>query len=369
MKSKRKLKGMTLIEVVISIGIYAVIALLLTEIMSLVNATMKATNQLNRRLAYEAKFADNMLLSDGKTSWADARTDGRTAITVSLSSKEAAPSGETFAIPAFSGFEYMVNADNLERGNGKKEDASQMLINPNTNYRFMVFTKANAVLADQPDVFTIRLNMQRDTVHSGQALSDPITKIIIRGLAYKLNDVDHNDAPVTEQTITDEALTGLTDQNKVSITPAIKDRTSAGELLTIDVPEKNDDGTSRDQTGHIDVLIFTKIRDTAGHTYEWTNSSDRATLGPLYASLDLTDPDDLALIDTLDNSGADYTDGKCFPANERLTLDYNMYDVNPRTNIPSYYGGITYTWNPDFDPKNPTGNTPRLSCEVVNLRS
>ena len=120
MKSKRKLKGMTLIEVVISIGIYAVIALLLTEIMSLVNATMKATNQLNRRLAYESKFADNMLLSDGKTTWADARTDGRTQITVSLSSKEAAPSGETFAIPPFSGFEYMVNADNLERGNGKK---------------------------------------------------------------------------------------------------------------------------------------------------------------------------------------------------------------------------------------------------------
>ena len=244
-----------------------------------------------------------------------------------------------------------------------------MLINPNTNYRFIVFTKANATYADQPDVFTIQLNMQRDTAHSGQALSDPITKIIIRGLAYKLSDMEHKEAPVTEQTITEEDLTGLTDQNKVSITPKIKDRTSEGTLLTIDVPEKNDDGTSRDQAGSLEVLIFTKIRDDAGHTYEWTNSSDRATLGALYKDLDPTDTDDLALIDSLDNSGADYADGKCFPANERLTLDYNMYDVNPRTNIPSYYGGITYTWNPDFDPKNPTGDTPRLSCNVVNLRS
>ena len=257
----------------------------------------------------------------------------------------------------------------MERGNGKTEDAQQMLINPNTNYRFIVFTKANATYADQPDVFTIQLNMQRDTAHSGQALSDPITKIIIRGLAYKLSDTEHKEAPVTEQTITEEDLTGLTDQNKVSISPPIKEHTTAGTLLTIDVPEKNDDGTSRDQAGSLEVLIFTKIRDDAGHTYEWTNSSDRATLGALYKDLDPTDTDDLALIDSLDNSGADYADGKCFPANERLTLDYNMYDVNPRTNIPSYYGGITYTWNPDFDPKNPTGDTPRLSCNVVNLRS
>ena len=61
MKTKRKLKGMTLMEVVVSLAVYAVIGLLIAEIMTLVNATMKATNQLNRRLSYEAKFADNFL--------------------------------------------------------------------------------------------------------------------------------------------------------------------------------------------------------------------------------------------------------------------------------------------------------------------
>lgn len=369
MKSKRKLKGMTLIEVVISIGIYAVIALLLTEIMSLVNATMKATNQLNRRLAYEAKFADNMLLSDGKTSWQDARTDGRTEIKVSLSSKEATPSqGKTFAINNITGFEYMVNADNLERGNGKTEDANQMIINPNTNYRFMVFTKGIDYHGDRPETFTIHFVMQRDSEHTGQPLPDPITKVIIKGLAYKLNDPEHKEDPVTEQTITDEDLTGINDLNKVSISPKIKERTTERELLTIEIPEKDTTGAPRGQTGSIDILIFTKIRDDAGHTYEWTNSSDRATLGPLYKNLDPTDLDDLAMINSLDNGG-DYESEKCFPANERLTLDYNMYDYNVNTDKYSYYEQIKYTWNPDFDPKNLTGNTPRLSCEVVRLGS
>ena len=243
-----------------------------------------------------------------------------------------------------------------------------MLINPNTNYRFMVFTKENVALDDQPDVFTIRLNMQRDSGHTGQALSDPITKIIIRGLAYKLSDTEHKEDPVMEQTITEENLTGINDLNKVSIYPPIKERTTERELLTIEIPEKDTTGAPRGQTGSIDILIFTKIRDEAGHTYEWTNSSDRATLGPLYKNLDPTDLDDLALISSLDNGG-DYESEKCFPANERLTLDYNMYDYNVNTDKYSYYEQIKYTWNPDFDPKNLTGNTPRLSCEVVNLRS
>lgn len=60
MKTK---KGMTLIEIVISLGIYALLALLLTEIMSVVNSTMKATNQLNNRLSYQAKIADNQITS------------------------------------------------------------------------------------------------------------------------------------------------------------------------------------------------------------------------------------------------------------------------------------------------------------------
>lgn len=56
----KKAKGMTLMEIVISIFIYGLLALLITEIMTLVNTTMRATNQLNKRLYNEARIADNM---------------------------------------------------------------------------------------------------------------------------------------------------------------------------------------------------------------------------------------------------------------------------------------------------------------------
>lgn len=59
----KKQKGMTLVEIVVSMAIYGLLALLLTEIMTCVNASMRATNQLNTRLSYEAKFADNQLTS------------------------------------------------------------------------------------------------------------------------------------------------------------------------------------------------------------------------------------------------------------------------------------------------------------------
>ncbi|MCQ2407408.1 MAG: prepilin-type N-terminal cleavage/methylation domain-containing protein [Oscillospiraceae bacterium] len=60
----KKQKGMTLIEIVISIAVYGVLALLVTEIMTTVNATMRATSQLNDRLAFESRFADNNMTKD-----------------------------------------------------------------------------------------------------------------------------------------------------------------------------------------------------------------------------------------------------------------------------------------------------------------
>lgn len=60
---KKTLKGMTLMEVIVSLFVYALLGLLLMEIMSVVNTTMTSTNQLNERLSFEAKFADNQIVS------------------------------------------------------------------------------------------------------------------------------------------------------------------------------------------------------------------------------------------------------------------------------------------------------------------
>ena len=154
MKRRPKLKGMTLIEVVISIGVYAVIALLLTEIMSLVNATMKATNQLNRRLAYEAKFADNLLTHDGSLSDGEfpknGAIDGVDSVPSIVFTNHNATDSKKFNVTA-NGDVYMVTANHYERPNSGAE--GDTVFKANTNYRFLVFTKSVGSLPNQPDYF------------------------------------------------------------------------------------------------------------------------------------------------------------------------------------------------------------------------
>jgi len=85
MKKKAQLKGMTLIEIVISMALYAVIAFLIAQIMTNVNATMRATHQLNERLSAEVKYADNRMVTGGDVSAeAQVRTDStRSQISIS----------------------------------------------------------------------------------------------------------------------------------------------------------------------------------------------------------------------------------------------------------------------------------------------
>ena len=61
---KRNLKGMTLMEIVVSMAVYGVLALLMVEIMSCVNGTMRITNQLNKRLAYDCAVLEHVLKID-----------------------------------------------------------------------------------------------------------------------------------------------------------------------------------------------------------------------------------------------------------------------------------------------------------------
>lgn len=362
MKSKRKLKGMTLIEVVISIGIYAVIALLLTEIMSLVNATMKATGQLNRRLAYEAKFADNMLISDGKALWENRENvgpgdaPGKSDVTVRLRSDDAV---NPFTIEA-KGSEYMTNADKLERASGR-EEGTDLIIHKDTNYRFMVFTKEIRHAGPRPDIFMVHLNMVRDSAHTGQPLDVPITKMIVKGEAFKIGE-ESGDV-FTQQTITDRSLTGINDQNPISISPSIETYRNAGKLIDICVPQKNSTGAYKGQTGSLEVLVFTYVPDDAGHQYLWYEPSHRSQLGPVFKNLDPSIPAQAAQIAALDNN-SDYASGKAFPSSAYLKLDFNFYDNNPRTGIDSCFDEITYTWHVDA-----TGlaGDPILTVEEVHL--
>ena len=141
----KKRKGMTLVEIVISMAIYGMIALLLAEIMTLVNATIRSTSQLNERLSYEAKYADNLLTTDDQgndytTSLVrvnysirynyqdDDRTKtSRGNIDATTSDKQA--------------YEYTANYRNDKPGIHYHDDV---------NYRFMTFDKVSAAPAHWP---------------------------------------------------------------------------------------------------------------------------------------------------------------------------------------------------------------------------
>jgi hypothetical protein len=323
---------------------------------------MKATGQLNRRLAYEAKFADNMLISDGKALWENRENvgpgdaPGKSDVTVRLRSDDAV---NPFTIEA-NGSEYMTNADKLERASGR-EEGTDLIIHKDTNYRFMVFTKEINFAGPRPDNFTVHLNMVRDSSHTGQPLDVPITKMIVKGEAFKIGE-ESGDV-FTEQTITDRSLAGINDQNPISISPSIETRKDAGRLIDICVPQKNSTGAYKGQTGSLEVLVFTYIPDDAGHRYLWYEPSHRSQLGPVFKNLNPSIPAQADQIAALDNHG-DYANGKAFPSSAYLKLDFNFFDTNPRTGVPSCFDEITYTWHVDA-----TGLTgdPILTVEAVHL--
>ena len=352
MKSKRKLKGMTLMEVVISIGVYAITALLLTEIMTLVNATIRATNQLNRRLAYESKFADNLLVSDNGT-----REWDNSGVQVSINVEQHAgstdpllqdPSGYTVrdsadALP--SGTIYKVDTQNYTRKNGSGEGD---VIIQDTNYRFMIFTKTPGTFADQPDSFRITLNLARDDAYKTVAIPTVVSKLIVRGRAYQIGS--DSGTVYTEQTITQR------DPNSQDLNPfkdaALEAKNKDGmELIEINIPEKKDTGESYEAQGSIEVLIFTKVRDINGKDYWWYDSDSRTALCDEFAALAEDDPNP-----NIANMAKSLDNGK-FPATQKIKLDYNMFDLNPNTGNNAYFSGVTYTWNYD---------TGKVTCAEVS---
>ena len=163
MQAKRmKRKGLTLLEVIISIAVYAVLALLLAEIMTLVNSTIRSTEQLNNRLSYEAKYADNLMTSDdaGEFSSDDVgvtiqyevtdkdfedKDDGTRQVTKVISNKIIRKSAIGKDLKAE---EYTANYDEPSAGTHYHD---------NTNYRFMRFEKSRIDQSIPADFFTLRI--------------------------------------------------------------------------------------------------------------------------------------------------------------------------------------------------------------------
>ena len=128
MKTKKRFRGMTLFEIVVAIAIYGIIAMMLVEIMSNINSTMRITNNLNKRLSYEAKYADNRLTTaDANGKVVNLDKSGNTVLSIEFSKGSGSGAG-THTVDA-SGKTYEVQYRPDEDVDGS-----------NTNYRFMVFT-------------------------------------------------------------------------------------------------------------------------------------------------------------------------------------------------------------------------------------
>ncbi len=63
-KTKKNLKGMTLIEIVISIALYAVIALVMVQICFNVTTMKRATYEFNNKQSYQAPIAENQIVGN-----------------------------------------------------------------------------------------------------------------------------------------------------------------------------------------------------------------------------------------------------------------------------------------------------------------
>lgn len=58
MKKKKKLKGMTLIEIIVAIAVFAMISLILVMLGTAVNAQRRSANKVNRKVAVQGPIAE-----------------------------------------------------------------------------------------------------------------------------------------------------------------------------------------------------------------------------------------------------------------------------------------------------------------------
>ena len=230
---KMKRKGMTLFEIIISIAIYAVLAALLTEIMTLINATMRSTREMNTRLAYEAKFADNLQDMPGFD-----HDDCNLFISYGGTNGDHVL-GETPGGGTPSGthvVQYTVQY-NPEAGIGGFN------FHDGTNYKFMMFDKVGQVQREKPGP-TFKIELQLKPNHQ----ADKITRIKV------LEVTDEN---------TSQVITELKSDSE--ITPPAGGKFDAEKGQSIDIMVSNDapvvedalNTATKDWSGKIKIEVYT----------------------------------------------------------------------------------------------------------------
>ena len=138
----KKRKGMTLMEILISMGVYAVLALLATEIMTSMNVLMRSTDQLNDRMSYQAKYADNFQTQDEH-----GNSFAKKDITYQIEY-----GGKLVGNTSRNAFQYTIGYDN-SRVSGTNYVSE-------VNFRFLSFDKVHRDVSSWPgDTFIVRIRV------------------------------------------------------------------------------------------------------------------------------------------------------------------------------------------------------------------
>lgn len=182
---RKKLKGLSLMEIIISIAVYAIIALLMAEIMGCINATMTSTSRLNERLDSEALLVDNKDTNPGSTPYRNPNRVNVIAHIRDSSSAGLALDQGTELIPATSS-----EPGRIEFGDNQNS----------THFRFMSFTNRNLNITLDPNArftFKIKLTQNLDDA-SFAALPDNdkrkvigIDKVVVSSTAGMIDDADN----------------------------------------------------------------------------------------------------------------------------------------------------------------------------------
>lgn len=93
-KIKKKLRAMTLVEVIVALAVFAVISALLASACANVCSIMQKTNRLSRKISVEAPDAELENVDNPVT---DASGDSKTTMTLTIGGRSFEVSGEKFA--------------------------------------------------------------------------------------------------------------------------------------------------------------------------------------------------------------------------------------------------------------------------------
>lgn len=254
---RKKLKGLSLMEIIISIAVYAIIALLMAEIMGCINATMTSTSRLNERLDSEALLVDNKETNPGITPF---RNPNRVNVIahIGLSSSAGLVLAQgTELIPATSS-----EPGRIEFGDDQNS----------THFRFMSFTNRDPHADPGPgESFEFKIKLSRDLDDASFAeLPDNdlrkvtgIRKVVVSSPIGWIDDTDP-DNPVIEynpRTFTKDELehNGLNAGDDFITLKLPYDLDSDSVTVTVEIFPTFEDGVHFDASVNPDEIRY--IRD------------------------------------------------------------------------------------------------------------